>query len=57
MAGLSKDGMGFGALLVCLIASMAKSMTLDVMDGKESCVIVYAKKDETIHGNYEVGRV
>lgn len=57
MTGLSKDVVGFGVLLVCLIASLGKSMILDVMDGKESCVIIKAKKDDTIHGNFEVGRV
>ena len=40
---------------VCLSSlSAVQSMTLDVSEGSESCVIITASKDATINGNFEV---
>ena len=40
---------------VCLSSlSAVQSMTLDVPDGGESCVIITASEGNTINGNYEV---
>lgn len=33
---------------------MVQGLSLDVLDGQTACVIVFAKKNQVINGNFEV---
>lgn len=41
-------------VLVGILGTAVESMTLDVAQGEEGCVIINANKGDNINGNYEV---
>lgn len=42
------------AVLAFLLAGAAQSMSLDVDEGKQACVLIEADEGNTINANYEV---
>lgn len=57
--GIARWHTSLGAVCFCLAALLAaivrvESITMEVEDGDEECVIITASKGNTINANYEV---